>query len=273
MAQDAAPQPGDLGICWVCLKTRDPEAAFECLSRGDVRPLDTIVRDPCGNSSFFVRDPGGNHLRIVPGSGWFARSAAPTGGVSGCAIGVSDIDRARAFYDHAFGYDRVIYDERGTFADLACLPGGHERLRRLMLSRSQAPRGAFADWLGPSQVELVQSLWRTPRGSYAGRHWGDHGFMHLCFEVCGMDGWKERLAHLGFHFTVDSADSFDMGGDLGRFAYVEDPDGTLVELEETHRIGIVKRWGWSLDLRRRPPRKPLPRWMLGMMRFNRVRWT
>ena len=270
----AAPvvEPGDLGICWAVLKTRDVEGAFARLSGTPGRVLGPVVRDPAGRASFFLRDPDGNLLRVVPGSDWFARSPAPVGGVAGCAIGVADIDRARAFYGGALGWDRIVYDERGTFADLACLHGGSGRLRRLLLARAEPQRGPFAEWLGASQIELVQCLDRVPRGTYAGRAWGDPGFMHVCFEVRAMEAWKERLGRLGFPFTVDSAGAFSMGGDAGRFAYCEDPDGTLVELVETERIGIVKRWGVYLDLRRRPPGKPLPRWLLGAMRLNRTRW-
>ena len=139
--------------------------------------------------------------------------------------------------------------------------------------------GPFAALLGPSEIELLQSLDREPRKPFAGRLWGDLGFIHLCFDVHGMADYKRDCAALGHPFTADSnpgsgagrPTTFEMGEASGRFAYLEDPDGTLIELVETHRIPIVAKLGWYLDLRRRGLSKPLPRWMLHMLGVGRVR--
>jgi hypothetical protein len=61
-----------------------------------------------------------------------------------------------------------------------------------------------------------------------------------------------------------------MGAAAGHFSYIEDPDGTLIEFIETHRIPILKKIGWYLNLKKRNPTKPLPSWILKAMRFNRV---
>jgi len=82
---------------------------------------------------------------------------------------------------------------------------------------------------------------------------------------------------MGYPFTVDSSrsfkegDSFDMGEAAGQFAYIEDPDGTLIELVEAHKIPLMKKLNLHLDLRKRDPEKSLPKWMLGMLRFMRVK--
>ena len=57
------------------------------------------------------------------------------------------------------------------------------------------------------------------------------GFIHLCFDSTGMNDLKRHCAELDHNFTVDSGDTFDMGEAAGRFAYVEDPDGTLIEFK------------------------------------------
>ena len=97
------------------------------------------------------------------------------------------------------------------------------------------------------------------------------GFIHICFDVRGMEGLKRRCEAAGFPFTVDTAQAFLMGEASGRFAYLEDPGGTLVELVETYRLAILRKLGWFLDLRRRSPEKRLPGWMLRSLAFNRVR--
>jgi hypothetical protein len=86
-----------------------------------------------------------------------------------------------------------------------------------------------------------------------------------------MDLLKARCDELGCPFTVDSGSGFDMGDSAGRFAYTEDPDGILIEFVEAHKLEIVKKWGWYLDLSKRRPEKALPRLMLRTLAFNRVK--
>ena len=70
-----------------------------------------------------------------------------------------------------------------------------------------------------------------------------------------MAALKKECEDLGHPFTVDSANSFDMGEAAGHFSYIEDPDGTLIEFVETHKIPIFKKIGWYLDLTKRDASK------------------
>ena len=74
----------------------------------------------------------------------------------------------------------------------------------------------------------------------------------------------------GHPFTVDSCPDgrkFDMGDASGHFTYIEDPDGTLIEFVETHKVPVVKKLGWFIDMSRRNPEKPLPKFLFRMMRI------
>ncbi|GAF77410.1 unnamed protein product, partial [marine sediment metagenome] len=71
--------------------------------------------------------------------------------------------------------------------------------------------------------------------------------------------------------TVDSSKSFDMGEAAGHFSYIEDPDGTLIEFVETHKVPVIKKIGWYINLKKNPPEKALPGWMVKTLRFNRVK--
>ncbi|MBT5529964.1 MAG: VOC family protein, partial [Cytophagia bacterium] len=55
------------------------------------------------------------------------------------------------------------------------------------------------------------------------------------------------------------------------FSYIEDPDGALIEFVETHKVPIMKKLGWYLDLRKRNPEQDLPKWMINALRFSRVK--
>ena len=125
--------------------------------------------------------------------------------------------------------------------------------------------------IGSTAVELVSAVDRKPRKVFENRFWGDCGFIHVCFDVRHMDALKLSSAEQGFPFTVDSDGSLEMGAASGRFAYIEDPDGTLVELVETFRMPILTKPRLHFDLTKRPPEKPLPNWMLKALRFSRVK--
>jgi hypothetical protein len=86
-----------------------------------------------------------------------------------------------------------------------------------------------------------------------------------------MNALKKTCENAGYPFTVDSSNSFDMGEAAGHFTYIEDPDGALIEFVETHKVPVVKKIGWYLNLKNRNPKAYLPNWMVKAMSFNRVK--
>ena len=266
------PQLGDLGIYVLKIKSFDAQTAFDFLKKKQVKLLGEISKNPAGQKNFFLSDPYGNLIEVVEEQdGWFSKNGKPVGGALGATIGVSDMDRSLKFYGDALGFDQIIYDKTEAFADFKPLPAGDKKYRRVLLKRSQPNQGAFSKMLGPMRIELVQAMEDQPRKLFDNRFWGDLGYIHLCFDIIGMDEMRERCKSLGHPFTVDSGNSFDMGEAAGHFSYIEDPDGTLIEFVETHKIPLVKKIGWYLDLRKRPAGKPLPNWMLKTLGFGRVK--
>lgn len=265
------PELGDYGIFSPRMKSPDVGRAIEAARGAGLDVVGQLGRDPLGAEHFFLRDPLGLTYEVVKEERWFSDGSLSGGGVGGCMIGVSDIERSRRLYSDVLGYDRVVYDETGTFEDFAALPAGQGRFRRVLLAHSADREGPFSRLLGPSRIELVQALERSPRRLYEGRYWGDIGYIQLCFDIHGMSGLREACSDAGFEMTVDSADAFDMGQASGHFCYIEDPDGTLIEFVETYRIPILRKIGWYLDLSKRDPRKPLPRWMIKALGLSRVK--
>jgi catechol 2,3-dioxygenase-like lactoylglutathione lyase family enzyme len=275
------PQLGDLGIGIAKVKCTDVMACFNRLRKSGANILTNPTPRP-GNTTaeakehFFVKDPWGNTFEVVQASDWFSAPSnngkGETGGMYGVFIGVSDMERSIKFYGEILGYETVVYDETAAFADWNGLDGGFGRYRRVLLRHAAKRKGPFSRLLGDSEIELVQALDRSPRKIYENRFWGDLGYIHLCFDMMGMAEMKTFCAERGHPFTVDSSGSFDMGEAAGYFSYIEDPDGTLIEFVETHKIPILKKIGWYLDLRKRShPEKPLPKWMLKTLGFGRVK--
>jgi catechol 2,3-dioxygenase-like lactoylglutathione lyase family enzyme len=265
---------GDLGIIACKIKAKNVKRTLDAYRQNGIKVQDEPSIDPSGKQTFFINDPYGNLFQLVEAPDWFMDEQKETGGAYGAVIGVSDIEKARIVYSGILGYDEVIYDKNGIFSDLASLPGGNIECRRVLLRKSKSA-GPFSKVFGQSMIELIASG-NPGKKIYEGRFWGDPGFIHLCYDMNGIDNLKKFCESKGFPFTVDSkmsheGNSFDMGEAAGHFAYIEDPDGTLIEFVETHKVPILKKIGWYLDLRKRDPQKSLPDWIVKTLRFSKVR--
>lgn len=265
---------GDYGLYSCRIKSRDVAKSYAYYRENGAKILGELSKAPDGSSLFYVEDPNGNIFAIVEEDGWFKATGHPShcGAVAGAVIGVSDIEKSISLYRDVLGYETVVYDETGVFEDLKALPAGDQKVRRVLLKHKEARRGPFARLLGPSKIELIQSLERNDcRKIFENRFWGDWGFIHLCFDIQGMDALEKECLEHGYPFTVDSSNTFDMGEAGGRFSYIEDPDGTWIEFVETHKVPVMKKLGWYIHLKKRTPGKHLPNWMLHAMGMNKVK--
>lgn len=262
------PKLGDLGINICKIKSPNIKKAFTNFDKSYL-VSEQVETTPNGLQHFFVKDPNGNHFQVIESNDWFQDRGDTTGGVYGAIIGVSDMEKSIAFYSSILGYDKIEWQGNGQFSDFHSLKSGKSNFKRAILTHTKTRKGGFSPLLGQTQIELVQNLDEKGQNIYEGRYWGDLGFIHLCFDVIGMKALQEECEAAGHPFTVDSANSFDMGEAAGHFSYIEDPDGTLIEFVETHKIPILKKVGWYLDLTKRDALKPLPRWMLKSMGLNR----
>ncbi len=268
---DFAPQLGDIGIFVAKLKSQNAEKAYTKMQADKLNILGKLTKSPNNIEHYFIQDPYDNIFQIIENDYLFEQTNAVNGGIFGAIIGVSNIDESLKVYQDILQYETVVYDETGVFEDFAGLAGGDRKVRRVLLKHSEMRTGGFAPLLGPSEIELVQLIEGRGRNIYENRIWGDPGFIHICFDTIGMDQLRDEVAAKGFPFTVDSSESFDMGEAAGHFAYISDPDGIPIEFVETHKVPIIKALGWNINLKKRSPNKSLPKWMIGTMRWKRVK--
>ncbi len=261
---------GDLGIQIIKYKALDVDKAYDDLNAAGVHLLSAVGFNSAMLKCFFAEDLNGNWIEITEAIDWNKKGLSNIGGIVGCTIGVSDMDMSLPFYQDILGYDKVLTDT--TDEDQLCpISESGNRYRKVILTHSKPRRGPFSRLLGSTYIELIQAIDYSPKRIFQDRMWGDIGYIHLCFDVRNMAILQAKCASAGHPFTVDSADSFDMGEAAGRFAYVEDPDGTLIEFVEAHKIPLIKKMGWFLDLTKRNPNKPLPNFMLWAMSLGRVK--
>ncbi len=265
---------GDLGINAIKIKCRSIDNAYKHLVKMSVSNLSAINTNPDGSKYFFLNDPFGNLFQVVEtNTSWFSKKKSPTGGVLGAIIGVTNMDRSLKLYQNVLGYSKVISDQISARQDFMDNSKKMAQFRSVLLTHPDIKMGAFSELLGTTQIELIQCLDRQPQKIFENRFWGDLGYIHLCFDVNNMKQLEKECNNSGFPFTIDSASqsgkSFDMGEAAGHFSYIEDPDGTLIEFVETHKVPILKKLGIYFNLKKRDNLKPLPKWLIGLMGLNK----
>lgn len=261
---------GDLGTFSVKMKTPDIQKAHAHFSKLMPAAVTAIAKAPDETAHFWLTDQYGNIFNIVEEhTDWFSFKKGVTGGVAGAVICVSSIQKSLDFYKNAIGLS-LVYQTEDSLEDIPFHQPDGKKYKRVLLKKEAATEGAFSEMLGGIQIELIEFP-GAARKIFANRFWGDLGFIHLCFDVLNMPQLKEKIEAAGYPFVIDSKDSFAMEGAAGRFCYVEDPDGTLIELVETHKVPILKKYNWFLDLTKRKKNKPLPKWMVRMLGLSKVK--
>lgn len=277
--KDRIPEPpsffvqlGDYGINCAKIKSPDVQKAHEFLTKKGIKPMNLPIADPSGVLHFFVSDPAGNIFDIYEDKNVYKDRHKPISGMGGAVIGVSNIDEALLVYQQILGYDKIVYDQKGTFEDFFKLSGGGDKFRRVKLVHSEPRVGGFSKLFGDSCIELVQCINRMPQKIFKNRLWGDIGFIHLCFDIKDMNALEKECNSHGFPFKVDSnvKGRFDMGDAAGHFTYIEDPDGTLIEFVETYKVPLIKMLGISLNMENKEPDALIPDWIIKLLNLKRV---
>ncbi len=264
------PQLGDLGIFVAKIKTFDIQQTHARLSQSQLR-VSKILKHPAGFQHFFFQDIFGNYFEMAEQSDFFQKKHFPNGGISGAIIGVRNLERSIAFYQSVLGFDEIMYQsDSQSFDDLSFF-GENKTYKRCLLTTSKPSTAGFAALFGKPYIELIEWTNGTPRKIFENRYWGDLGFIHLCFDVRNMGALKKHCEKNNAPFTVDSGEKFSMGDAAGHFAYIEDPDGTLIEFVETKKVPILKKLNWYWKFSPSKIHQPVPKWMIKAFQLNRVK--
>ncbi len=140
--------------------------------------------------------------------------------LSHVGVGVTDMDRAIAFYEGALGFHRA-----------AAVTGGQESANLVGLSGEVYFHSQFMELEG-RLVELVR--FEAPTTEQAPlKQFGQTGLTHLSMRVDDLDAALASVRACGGTVLEQSFTRVDLpGGIVGRIVFCTDPDGTRVELME-----------------------------------------
>lgn len=267
---------GNPGMSATALKVTEIERALGLFANS----TDTIIAGPMpwaakpSWKTALIKDPDNLLIYLVeiPGMKYsLRRDGKRVGGAIFPTIAVTDMERSLRFYRDILEYSQVIYDWKGIDPMLASIPGGDRPMRRVLLHDPRPSTSFYSFYLDRGMIELVETEGRKGAHIYYGRRWGDIGQMEICFDVHDIQGTFDELKRRGAEPLLEpNSEDFEMGhGATALFAYLADPDGTMIELAEPTRLNLVKKIG--IDLRKRKPGKVLPRWLMKLVRFNRYK--
>lgn len=232
------PEPvqwGDLGYLELGLKAYKLDQLYLDLKSKGVEfltPVQSMELSAGGRERYaYLRDPDGLLLQLVEVEGG---KRPAVGGVRHVALGVGDMEKAKAFYRDVMGFGDILQEFEGRVPELDAVTGG-EGMEMAVLGHR--PQGSSAM---PMLERAILKLVHTPgyRGKtiYEGRRWGDIGLMEMAFDVSDLSGTVSGLISRGaelFHPPT----RVDMGsGTIGSFAYIKDPEGNVVEMVEVEKV-------------------------------------
>jgi catechol 2,3-dioxygenase-like lactoylglutathione lyase family enzyme len=228
-------QWGDIGYLEVGLKAFRLEELYLDLKRKGVEFLLPVREMELGDGRFerytYLRDPDGLLVQLVEVPGG---KKPAVGGVRHVAIGVSDLERSRKFYQDVLGFGEVLHTFEGRLPEMDPVTGGKEM--EMVVLRHRPERESPLPLLEPAVIKLVHTPGYRGKPVFEGRRWGDIGLMEMAFDVLDLgETVNQVLARGGKLYHPPTR--VDMGsGTIGSFAYIYDPDGNVVELVEVEKV-------------------------------------
>ena len=236
---------GDLGVLEIGFGVHGIDRVVEDLRGRGLRFLTPVSEIELSDGrrwrQAYLKDPDDLTLQLVeelrPGEPVPARPGIR--GVIHVGLGVSDLERSKAFYGRVLGFDRQVYAFEGRDPGLDPVTGGPMPLQLAVLERSAPVSGPLAAMLRPGMVKLIHAPEGTGTHIYRGRRWGDIGCMEFCMDVSSLEEAVADAESRGARVYLPPV-KIDMGsGSRGKVAYIRDPDGTVVEFVEICTVAWV----------------------------------
>jgi len=148
-------------------------------------------------------------------------------GLDHIGVGVSDMEASRRFYNE-LGFRDVVFDYSGPLGGLSSVTGHPTTEARVVYLRSATPTV-----LGRSGIKLVEITNRPQAPLPEGFAYGEPGICEVCIHVKGYESLHNSLVAAGYASLMDPNEQvLEPYMTHCGLSYVEDPDGTKLELIE-----------------------------------------
>jgi catechol 2,3-dioxygenase-like lactoylglutathione lyase family enzyme len=215
---------GDIGVSKITIAVPNVERIYEQL-KGRVNfcsePKSILIPEWGEYQFVYCRDPEGNFIELNSGSNIPVRDTFS--GVSRVGISVTDLQRAKSFYQKYLGLDTQLINDHETFSGhIDEITGGNQtQIRSCVLANSN----------GGGMVELFKVIKPRGRSIPFSTNWGDFGYLQVCFYSNNINEMSSYYESEGLEF-LSGLESMDDGipEHAASFMYMKDPDGIPVEL-------------------------------------------
>jgi len=184
------------------IKAKNINDAYSYFKDNGISILNEPASGPDGEKTFFVMDPYRNIFQIVTEIHGFLMNTSDR-------RNIWSFDRSlrhwqiKELYSDILGYDTVVYDKKENFpTSPVCRE--EKQFQKSPAKTIWACNRPFSKLFGMSVIELISSTGAPGKKIYDERLWGDPGFIHLCFDIQGMDEIRDYCSEKGFPFTVDT---------------------------------------------------------------------
>ncbi len=165
----------------------------------------------------YCKDPEGNLVEFA--SGETVDRKTGMGGARCIGIGVSDLDRSKAFYREFLQFDRIVIENHEAFSGLVDEVSGAvgTQVRSCVLANE-----------GRGMVELLEVSKPRGRSIPFGVQWGDFGYLQVCLYGDDIDFMANYCTAVDMDFLAPPQ-IIDDPEHPGGFMYISDPDGIPIE--------------------------------------------
>ena len=168
----------------------------------------------------YCRDPEGNLLEF--NSGKNINTQGTFGGVIRAGVSVTNLQRAKSFYQQHMELQDVVIDDHECFSGLIDKVSGNSmtKVRSCVLANNK----------GSGMLEIFEVLEPRGRSIPFSTRWGDFGYLQVCFNCTDVPGLETHCEEAGIDFLCKlQAMDTDKPELAGTFIYIKDPDGIPLE--------------------------------------------
>ena len=161
-------------------------------------------------------------------------------GLHHVSIGVKDLERSLPFYQEVLGFKKMLYNITWKDSAMGQVIGRAVKMRSVLLEND----------VGGGAVKLVQlfadyegHIGHKARPIPPDRGWGDAGHLEVAVEASDIERTYSELKGKNVEFLLSPQHWYIPGTLEGRYFYLKDPDGVLVEVIDGSRKEEFAEYG------------------------------